>query len=121
RVDVINVDRLVFALVREAEGRDPKVAQDDYCKKIADEVVTERAMDSEYSGSFLVNEWEQVVLANNCRSRADYFGRLWFYACHSGRRFADKLDGECVGFQSASRFKSFACRQANAVDRRYMA
>jgi hypothetical protein len=73
RVDVINVDRLVFALVREAEGRDPKVAQDDYCKKVADEVVTERAMDIEYSGSFLVNEWEQVVLANNCRSRADYF------------------------------------------------
>ena len=73
RVDVINVDRLVFALVREAEGRDPKVAQDDYCKKVADEVVTERAMDGEYSGSFLVNEWEQVVLANNCRSRADYF------------------------------------------------
>ena len=43
RVDVINVDRLAFALVREAEGRDPKVAQDDYCKKVADEVVTERA------------------------------------------------------------------------------
>ena len=73
RVDVINVDRLAFALVREAEGRDPKVAQDDFCRKIADDVVFEAGIDDEYSGSFLVNEWEQVVLANDCRSRADYF------------------------------------------------
>ena len=35
--------------------------------------IFEAGIDDEYSGSFLVNEWEQVVLANDCRSRADYF------------------------------------------------
>jgi superfamily I DNA/RNA helicase len=73
RVDAVNVERMAVALVKEAEGGAPSVALDDYVGKLADDVVAGRGLGDDYSGSFLVNEWEQVVLANDCRSRADYF------------------------------------------------
>jgi superfamily I DNA/RNA helicase len=72
-VDVLNVDQLAYRVVQEAEGKAPSVADRKYCRKLAEQVVLDRGIVDEFSGEFLINEWEQVVLANDCRSRADYF------------------------------------------------
>ncbi|MEZ5380513.1 MAG: AAA family ATPase [Microthrixaceae bacterium] len=72
-VDVLNVDQLAYRVVQEAEGKAPRVADAKHCQKLAERVVEERGIVDEFSGEFLINEWEQVVLASDCRSRADYF------------------------------------------------
>lgn len=69
-VEVLNVDTLANRIVREAEGSAPGIIAgadlDLLWQEISDELGTSQ------SGEFLSNEWEQVVLAQGCRSQADY-------------------------------------------------
>ena len=69
-VEVVNVDRLAYRIVHEVEGNKTKVINDyelqDLWQEIADE------LGSAYRPEFLANEWEQVVLAQRCRSRQEY-------------------------------------------------
>jgi hypothetical protein len=70
-VEVANIDRIVYRVVQDAEGSNPKLAFDDVQTQCWDDVIDEEGL--EYSREFLHNEWEQVVLAQGCRSRSDYF------------------------------------------------
>jgi superfamily I DNA/RNA helicase len=70
-VDVINVDRLSYRIVSDEEGTRPDIVEGDGLMRLWADVVDERGL--EYSPEFLHNEWEQVVLAQDCRSRDDYF------------------------------------------------
>jgi hypothetical protein len=72
RVDVVNVDALAMRIVRDEEHTQPMVAVTHDVERLAQRVVDERGL--AYSAKFIVNEWEQVVLAQACRSRSDYFG-----------------------------------------------
>lgn len=70
RVEVLNIDRLARQVVQDAEGAPPGIAQGDGLKAIwmtaADEVGLEQTV------SFLIQEWEQVVLAQGIESRDQY-------------------------------------------------
>lgn len=70
-IEVINVDRLAHRIVSGAENSTPAIAQnfemDELWKAAADDL----ALD--YSAAFLAAEFDQVVVAQGCRSRSDYF------------------------------------------------
>lgn len=70
KVEVTHVDRLANRVVREAEG-DAGVARFEDVQRHWDDIVNELGL--EYRAEFLNNEWEQVILAQGCRSRAEYF------------------------------------------------
>ena len=75
-VEVINVDRLANRVVTEAEGRQPSILDDPLA--LWQDVVDEEGFD--FKPEFLSQEWEQVILAQGCDSRASYFS-----AVRSGR------------------------------------
>ncbi|MFD0800991.1 UvrD-helicase domain-containing protein, partial [Streptomonospora algeriensis] len=70
RVEVTTVDSLARSLVQERTGRRPET--------LGSEELSERWRDAAraeglpYSGRFLVDEWEQVVLAQNITRLTDY-------------------------------------------------
>ncbi|QBI55711.1 UvrD-helicase domain-containing protein [Streptomonospora litoralis] len=70
RVDVATVDSLARSLVQEHTGRSPQT--------LGRATISERWRDAAraeglpYSGRFLVDEWEQVVLAQNITRLSDY-------------------------------------------------
>ena len=70
-VEVINVDRLAMRFVREVEGQRPAIIADRELALVWEAVADELGTD--HRAEFLANEWEQVVLAQGCRSREDYF------------------------------------------------
>ena len=69
RVDVRNIDRVAYGVVRDAEGRDPKLADDEL--EIWHEVAHE--LGTGFPPSFLRREWLHVVLGQDIRSRDEYF------------------------------------------------
>ena len=69
-VEVLNVDALAHRLVKEAEGLAPSVISGRELDNLWDEVAEE--IGSSFRGEFLANEWEQVILAQPCRSRDEY-------------------------------------------------
>jgi len=69
-VEVIHVDQLANRIVREAEGSSPTILKGRKLEQVWDDVVDE--IGSPHPAAFLANEWEQVVLARGCQSRADY-------------------------------------------------
>lgn len=69
-VEVLNVDALAHRLVKDAEGSAPPVIAGDALTALWDEVADE--VGGLFRGEFLANEWEQVILAQACRSRDDY-------------------------------------------------
>lgn len=69
--EVLNVDRLAHRVVSDHEGATPRVARDSDLSEIAKMVVGE--LGTELRPEFLVQEWEQVVLAQDIRSRDAYF------------------------------------------------
>jgi superfamily I DNA/RNA helicase len=71
RVEVTNVDRLAYQIVRDAEGAAPKVATDDDLASLLDDVVAELGLG--FSARFLKQEWQQVILGQGLTSREDYF------------------------------------------------
>lgn len=70
-VEVMNVDRISHRMVQDAEGKAPDVAKDRQVDQLLRQLVDEEGL--EFSPQFLRNEWEQVVLAQNLRSRSEYF------------------------------------------------
>jgi superfamily I DNA/RNA helicase len=69
-VEVLNVDALAHRLVKEAEGSAPSVIAGEELLTLWDEVADE--VGGLFRGEFLANEWEQVIIAQACRSRDDY-------------------------------------------------
>jgi superfamily I DNA/RNA helicase len=72
KIDVINVDALAFRIVRDEEQDAPKIIQSQKVERIAKQLLEERGLP--YTANFVINEWEQVVIAQSCASRSDYFG-----------------------------------------------
>lgn len=70
-VDVINVDRLAHRIVREAEGSGPRPIFGEELDRLVADVADGRGLD--YAPSFLLNEWEQVVIAQGITDKAAYF------------------------------------------------
>jgi superfamily I DNA/RNA helicase len=71
-IDVVNVDALAYRIVRDAEDARPVIAFSNEVESIIESVIDERGLDR-FSVGFVVNEWEQVILAQACASRSDYF------------------------------------------------
>ncbi|RBQ18523.1 DNA helicase UvrD [Spongiactinospora rosea] len=68
RVEVGNVDRLAHHIVTEAEGRKPNLAGDAEIGRL----FAEAARGGPHSPGFVQREWEQVVLAQNLTTLAEY-------------------------------------------------
>lgn len=71
RVDVTNVDALAYRIVRDEENARPAIAGNRDIERIVRRSIEERGIG--YSTAFVINEWEQVILAQGCSSRSDYF------------------------------------------------
>ncbi|MEZ5234495.1 MAG: AAA family ATPase [Acidimicrobiales bacterium] len=71
RVEVLNVDRLAYRVVQEAEGAQPRVVDGGTLNDHWQDVIDEHGI--ELTREFLNSEWEQVILAQGCTSRSDYF------------------------------------------------
>ena len=71
KVEVLNVDRLAYRVVADAEGSRPYPIDSADSDRLWQEAVDRAGVD--HSPEFVANEWEQVVLAQNCQSRTDYF------------------------------------------------
>ena len=69
-VEVLNVDRLAWRIVREAEGKMPALATDAEQQGLWRNVVDELGLP--FSAAFLQQEWLQVVLAQGIASRDAY-------------------------------------------------
>lgn len=71
RVEVLNIDRVARQIVADAEGTAPNVIGEDQLRSIwqiaADEVGDDHPV------TFLIQEWEQVILAQDIGSRDEYF------------------------------------------------
>jgi mRNA-degrading endonuclease RelE of RelBE toxin-antitoxin system len=72
RVDVLNVDRLAHQVVREAEGGQPRIAQDEELYRLWEDVVDELGLP--WTPTFLRQEWVQIVLSQGISSRDAYLG-----------------------------------------------
>ena len=70
-VEVINVDSLAHRIVQSAEGAQPGVAVPETMRSMWQDVVDESGL--AFSPEFLSAEFEQVILAQECHSRSDYF------------------------------------------------
>lgn len=70
-VEVLNVDRLANQVVRGMEGSAPSIVFADELRDIWETKADELGV--EHSPAFLIQEWEQVVLAQGIQSRDDYF------------------------------------------------
>ncbi len=71
-VEVLNVDRLANRVVHDAERVAPGVVSNDELNFVWEETIDELGYD--LSRTFVLQEWEQVVLAQGLDSRDDYFG-----------------------------------------------
>lgn len=70
RVEVLNVDRVAHQVVTDAEGAAPGIIDQDRLKDLWQTAVDEIGVD--FTVSFLLQEWEQVVLAQGLESRDEY-------------------------------------------------
>ncbi len=71
RIEVLNVDKLAHRIASEATGQKPIVITGDEVVGVWEDIVDELGLP--FTKEFLQQEWEQVVLAQGIRSRADYF------------------------------------------------
>lgn len=69
--EVLNVDRLAYRIVQDHEGAAPRIAGNEEIKELWETVIGELELD--FRREFLLQEWEQVVLAQGIRSRDGYF------------------------------------------------
>ncbi|MFZ4434494.1 MAG: UvrD-helicase domain-containing protein [Microthrixaceae bacterium] len=70
RVDVLNIDRLARQVVQDAEGAPPGVAQGDGLEAIWTTAADEAGV--EFPVQFLIQEWEQIILAQGIETRDEY-------------------------------------------------
>lgn len=71
KVDVLNVDRVAHQVVTDAEGAAPGIIDRDRLKDLWQTAVDE--IGSDLPVTFMLQEWEQVVLAQGIESRDAYF------------------------------------------------
>lgn len=71
RVNVLNIDRLAYGVVRDSEHRHPKLADDNEQLSIWQDVADE--VGNRFPTSFLRREWSHVILGQDIRSRDEYF------------------------------------------------
>ena len=71
RVEVLNVDRVAHQIVTEAEGASPGIIDNDHLKSLWQTAIDEVGVDVEVP--FVLQEWEQVVLAQGIEDRDTYF------------------------------------------------
>ena len=109
-VEVRNVDRLSYRIVQEAEGGTPRLANNSEVQGMWERIVDERGLD--YSPSFLNNEWEQVILAQDLRSQAAYFS-----ASRAGRGVALDRRKRAVVWKAV---EAFTKRLAEKGSRTYL-
>lgn len=69
--EVSTVDSVARRIVADAEGVSPGVVFGDEMDAMWQQIVDGHGL--ELSASFLANEWEQVILAQGCTSRSEYF------------------------------------------------
>lgn len=70
-VEVLNVDRVAHQVVTDAEGAAPGIIDQDRLKELWQTAIDEIGVDLPVT--FLLQEWEQVVLAQGIESRDGYF------------------------------------------------
>ncbi len=70
-IEVLNIDKVVSRILRESSAKAPRTATDYEVDDLFSHAAN--ALEIDLSGSFLRQEWEQVVLAGGIASRADYF------------------------------------------------
>ncbi|MEV6965269.1 UvrD-helicase domain-containing protein [Hamadaea sp. NPDC051192] len=76
RVDVLNIDKVVRDVLRseiESHGNDVEVLGDAAIATRWHEILTDLGKDGRFDRLFLVGEWEQVIIAQNVRTRDEYF------------------------------------------------
>jgi mRNA-degrading endonuclease RelE of RelBE toxin-antitoxin system len=76
KVEVLNIDKVVRDVLRgdsESQWASVEVLGDAAIAARWDDVVAEAGPDNPFDRLFLVSEWEQVVLAQNVRTRDEYF------------------------------------------------
>ncbi|MGH3712915.1 MAG: UvrD-helicase domain-containing protein [Micromonosporaceae bacterium] len=76
KVEVLNIDKVVRDVLRddsESQWASVEVLGDAAIAARWDDVAAEAGPDNPYDRLFLINEWEQVVLAQNVRTRDEYF------------------------------------------------
>lgn len=79
RVEVRNLDKIAAQIVRKENGRHPALVSGPRLRDSWDAAAKELGV--EYGGRFLVDEWEQVILAQDLTTEEDYL------ACsRTGRR-----------------------------------
>lgn len=71
RVEVLNVDRVAHQIVSDAEGAAPGIIDHDRLKDLWQTAIDEVGI--ELPVTFMLQEWEQVVLAQGIESRDAYF------------------------------------------------
>ena len=69
RIDVLNVDRLAYAVVKEARGA-PVIADERVLRTQWTEAAAAAGLD--FTPAFLKNEWEQVILAQDLHAEDAY-------------------------------------------------
>ena len=69
RIDVVNVDRLAYGIIREARGA-PAIASDHTLRAHWARAAADAG--SAFTAAFLKNEWEQVILAQDLHAEQEY-------------------------------------------------
>jgi hypothetical protein len=72
RIEVINIDKLAYRIVKKANGHSPKIAGSAEIQVLWNIAITET--DAPFSAAFLHREWEQVILAQDLLGREAYLG-----------------------------------------------
>ncbi|GAB3863848.1 hypothetical protein GCM10029963_73280 [Micromonospora andamanensis] len=76
KVDILNIDKVVRDVLRqdtEGQWANVEILGDAALASRWNEVIVELAVDDSFDRPFLVSEWEQVILAQNIRTRDEYF------------------------------------------------
>ena len=93
-VEVLNVDRLAHRVVYDYEGEAPRIAFADQLTFVFENTVDELGYD--LPPAFLIEEWEQVILAQGIESREEYFR-----ASRAGPRHPTRAQGAGKGLEGA--------------------
>lgn len=70
-VEVLNIDRVAHQILSDAEGATPRVVVGDAVDRIVQAAIDD--VGAELSVPFVIQEWEQVVIAQDIGSRDGYF------------------------------------------------
>ncbi|GLZ60945.1 UvrD-helicase domain-containing protein [Micromonospora sp. NBRC 107095] len=76
KVDILNIDKVVRDVLRqdtEGQWANVEILGDAALASRWNDILTELAADDSFDRPFLISEWEQVILAQNIRTRDEYF------------------------------------------------